>query len=303
MKVREGLKKPYGLCPASMTIWNADQSYNKKGMEKYLTWLLDNGAQSISICGSTGENIAMNMEEQREIIKHVASFLGGQVPFICGTGRYDTLNTIKMCRYAQDCGADGVMVILPFYLSPYKEAVKQHFRDIRQEIDIRIMIYNNPWFAGYELTVSEIVDLVNDGTIQDIKAAHGDPDRVHRLKFYLGDKLNVFYGHDYDAPEALLMGADGWLSGFPAVLPRQCRRILDAAKVGDVKETIKAQRNIQPYIDYFFYDKRDGIPHWQEICKYTLQAQGLDVGWPRKPLRELDRENKNKIEKLLADME
>ena len=65
MKVKDTIKKPYGICPASMTIWNADQTYNKKGMEKYLTWLLDNGAQSISICGSTGENIAMNMEEQR----------------------------------------------------------------------------------------------------------------------------------------------------------------------------------------------------------------------------------------------
>ena len=70
-------KKAYGLCPASMTIWNADQTYNKTGMEKYLTWLLDNGAQTISICGSTGENIAMNMEEQREIIAHVSSFLAG----------------------------------------------------------------------------------------------------------------------------------------------------------------------------------------------------------------------------------
>ena len=58
MKVKETAKKPYGICPASMTIWNADQTYNKKGMEKYLTWLLDNGAQSISICGSTGENVA-----------------------------------------------------------------------------------------------------------------------------------------------------------------------------------------------------------------------------------------------------
>ncbi len=71
MKVKETAKKPYGICPASMTIWNADQTYNKKGMEKYLTWLLDNGAQSISICGSTGENVAMNMEEQHEIIGHV----------------------------------------------------------------------------------------------------------------------------------------------------------------------------------------------------------------------------------------
>ena len=66
MKVKESAKKPFGICPASMTIWNADQTYNKAGMEKYLTWLLDNGAHSISICGSTGENAAMNMEEQRD---------------------------------------------------------------------------------------------------------------------------------------------------------------------------------------------------------------------------------------------
>ena len=94
------------------------------------------------------------------------------------------------------------------------------------------------------------------------------------------------------------MGADGWLSGFPGVLPKQCRALQDAAFSGDVKAAIAAQN-----IDYFFYDKVNGVPHWQEICKYTLQAQGLDVGLPRKPLGELDDANKKKIEKLLADMQ
>lgn len=298
------VRKAYGITPASMTIWNADQTYNKKGMEKYLDWLLANGAQSISVCGSTGENIAMNMEEQREIIGHVCNYLQGQVPLICGTGRYDTLNTVKMSRYAQENGADCVMVILPFYLKPHKKAVMQHFRDLRAALDIDIMIYNNPWFAGYELTVPEIKELVDDGTIQSIKAAHGDPNRVHELKFHCADQLTVFYGHDYAAAEGLLCGADGWLSGFPAVLPKQCRAIQDAAFAGDVKATMEAQNKIQPYIDYFFHDKVNEEPHWQEICKYTLQAQGLDfAGLPRKPLGELDAANKKKIEKLLADMQ
>ncbi len=296
------IKKAYGLTPASMTIWNADQTYNKKGMEKYLTWLLDNGAQSISVCGSTGENIAMNMEEQREIIAHVASFLGGQVPLVCGTGRYDTLNTIKMSKFAQEQGADCVMVILPFYLNPHKKAVLQHFRDLRAALDIDIMIYNNPWFAGYELNHNEVQSLVDDGTIQSIKAAHGDPNRVHELKYYCGDKLSVFYGHDYCAMEGLLAGADGWLSGFPAILPKQCRALLDACKEKNVDKAIAEQYNMQDYIDYFFNDKVNGVPHWQEICKYTLTAQGLDVGLPRKPLGDLDAENKKKIEKLLANM-
>ncbi len=180
----------------------------------------------------------------------------------------------------------------------------QHYRDLREALDIRIMVYNNPWFAGYELTTAEVKELVDDGTIQDIKAAHGDPNRVHELKYHMGDKINVFYGHDYCAMEGILAGADGWLSGFPAVLPKQCRALWDAASAKDVDAAIKAQNNIQPYIDYFFYDKVDGVPHWQEVCKYTLQAQGLDyVGVPRRPLGELDAANKKKIEKILADMD
>ena len=138
--------KGSGVMPAVMTFWNADESFNQKETERYIQWVLDCGAHSLSVTGSTGENIAMNMEEQREIIAHVSSFLAGQVPLVCGTGRYDTLNTIKMSKFAQDHGADCVMVILPFYLNPHKKAVLQHFRDIRAALDIRMMIYNNPWF-------------------------------------------------------------------------------------------------------------------------------------------------------------
>ena len=290
--------------PACMTIWNEDQSYNKKGEEKYLRWLLDNGVHSLSICGSTGENIAMDINEQKEILEHIIKFVDGEVPVYAGTGRYTTKHTIELSKVAEQAGADGLMVILPFYLAPHKKAVMQHFRDLRKAVDIDIMIYNNPWFAGYELDQFEVKELVDDGTIGSIKAAHGDPNRVHELKYQCGDKLTVFYGHDYAAMEALLGGADGWLSGFPAVLPKQCRTMFDICKVEkDVDKAVAYQKKMQPYINYFFYDKEKGVPHWQEVCKYTLKAQGLDfVGLPRKPLGDLDDANKRKVEKLLADL-
>lgn len=104
---KKQFKEAYGLTPACMTIWKDDQSYDKKGMEKYLSWLLDNGAQCLSICGSTGENIAMNMEEQREIVAHVLSFIAGEVPVVVGSGRYATLHTVEMSKFAQEHGADG----------------------------------------------------------------------------------------------------------------------------------------------------------------------------------------------------
>ena len=103
----------------------------------------------------------MNMEEQREIIEHVSGFLGGQVPLVCGTGRYDTLNTIKMSKFAQDTGADCVMVIL--HSTESHRSSYAAFEGLREALDIEIMVYNNPWFAGYELSVQEVKELVDDG--------------------------------------------------------------------------------------------------------------------------------------------
>ena len=235
----------------------------------------------------------------------MASFLNGQVPLICGTGRYDTLNTIKMSKYAQDCGADGVMVILPYYLNPHKKAVMQHFRDIRAALDIRMMIYNNPWFAGYEMTVPEIEELVNDGTIQDIKAAHGDPNRVHELKFHPGDKLNVFYGHDYCALRVCWLVADGWLSGFPPFCPSSAAPSWTLPRPVIFRVPSRPRTTSSLISTTSSTTRSTACPTGRRSAGSTPPAgSGPDfAGLPRKPLGELDAANKKKVEKLLADMD
>lgn len=303
MEVRDNCKKPYGITPAAMTIWDDNGEYDAKREEKYLTWLIDNGAHTISFMGSTGENKAMNIDQQKQIIDHVTSFIAGEVPLIAGTGYYNTKDTIEVSKYADEKGCDGVMCILPYYFTPYNGAVMRHYREIRKAISCRLMVYNNPHFTGVELSPIEVKELVEEGTVQDIKAAHGDPNRVHELKYHCGDALQVFYGHDYCAPEGLLAGADGWLSGFPAVLTKQCRAIWDAAQTKDVDATFKAQAKIQDYIDYFFYGRDMTKTHWLEVCHYTLCAQGVDAGIARLPLADLDADCKKKIDQLLADME
>ena len=304
MNVKENAKKGFGVMPAALTIWKEDQTYDKVGMEKYLTWLMDNGIHSLSFCGSTGENLAMNFEEQKEIIEHVCKFIGGQIPVYAGAGFYSTLNTIKMSQWAEKCGADGLMLINPFYFTPYKSSVMNHFREIRKNVGIRIMIYNNPWFAGYELTVPEIKTLVDEGVCDSIKAAHGDPNRVHELKYACGDKLSVFYGHDYCAAEGLLVGADGWLSGLPAALPKQSVGLYDVImKSKNATEAMAYHdKYLQDFINFLVYDKTNGEPHWLEVFKYTAQIQGVDAGIPRAPLGELSAENKKKLEKILENM-
>ncbi|MDD3706463.1 MAG: dihydrodipicolinate synthase family protein [Clostridiaceae bacterium] len=294
------MKKPYGIMPAALTVWNEDETFNEKGMEHYLKWLLDNGAHSISSCGSTGENIAMHMEEQKKIIEVTVKTIAGQVPVYVGTGRYTTSATIELSKYAESVGADGVMIILPYYLKPYKGAAMDHLRAVSKEINIPIMVYNNPWFAGYELNAKDIKQLVDEGVVNSVKSAHGDAARIHELKFECGDKLKVLYGHDYAGLEGIAAGADGWLSGILSALPKQCRQIYDAVAVEkDIEKGRQILNQLMPFINYLTYEKVNDKPHWLEIFKATVNMQGIPVGKPRRPLGGLDNENVEKLKKVL----
>ena len=220
-----------GVMPAVMTMWNADESYNEKETLRYVQWVLDKGAHSISCVGSTGDNISMSTREQKYIMESIIKSVDHKVPVYPGTGRYSTAQTIELSQYAQKCGAEGVLVIMPYYLQPHKRAVVNHFRKLREAIDIDIILYNNPRFCGYEMTPVEIKAMVDEGLINGFKAAHGDANRIHELKYHCGDKLTVMYGHDYAPMEGFFAKADGWLSGMPAIFPKFARTLFDICTI------------------------------------------------------------------------
>lgn len=294
--------KGKGVMPAVMTMWNADESYNQKETERYIQWVIDQGAHSISCVGSTGENISMSDIEQKDIMERMVKFIDGQVPVYPGTGRYSTAQTIDLSLHAQKLGADGVLVIMPYYLQPHKRAVVNHFRALRKAIDIEIILYNNPRFCGYEMTPVEIKAMVDEGLINGIKAAHGDANRIHELRYHCGDKLTVLYGHDYAPMEGFFAGAEGWLSGMPAVFPKFARKLHDICVLEkDVDKANAYWTKIQPFVDYFItYSNND--PHWHEVFKYVLKVQGFDAGIPRMPLGDLLPEEKKKVDALMQNM-
>ena len=295
------MKKAYGIFPPMLTIWRAgDESYDEKASERYIQWLIDNGVQSIVACGSTGENTAMRMEEQKRVIEHVVQYVAGQVPVYAGTGKYSTIETLELSQHAKAVGADGLLLILPYYFKPYKEAVMNHFRTVKQAIGLPIIMYNNPWFAGYEMTSREAKQLVDEGVIEGVKAAHGDANRVSDMKFACGDQLTVFYGHDYAALQGLAAGADGWLSGFPATFPKQCRALQDAIMVDkDLDKGRKLWDKFLPFVNFFMDPKVNEKVHWLEMLKWAVTVQGIPAGIPRRPLRELDHEVKKQMQKPL----
>jgi 4-hydroxy-tetrahydrodipicolinate synthase len=295
------VKKVNGIVPPILTVWkDSDESYDEKRSEGYIDWLLASGSQGVVACGSNGENTAMTMEEQKRVIEHVVKYVGGRVPVYAGTGKYSTLETLELSKHAQAVGADGLMIILPYYFQPYKDAVLDHYRAIKKEVGLPIILYNNPWFAGYELTADEAKVLAEEGVIDAVKAAHGDADRVSEMKLACGENFTVFYGHDYCALQGYAAGADGWLSGFPTAFPKQCRELQEAVMVEkDLEKGRKVWNKFLPFIKAFRSPEVTAHAHWLEMFKWAVTEQGIPVGKPRRPLRELDEKIKAKLKKPL----
>ena len=297
--------KGSGVMPAVMTFWNADESFNQKETERYIQWVLDCGAHSLSVTGSTGENISMSDDEQKKIIECLVKFVDHQVPVYPGTGKYGTAQTIEMTKFAQKCGAEGALVIMPYYLIPHKRAVVNHFKKLREAVgdDFDIILYNNPRFCGYQFEPIELKELAEQGIINGVKLADGRASYIQGMKHYCPDGITALYGHDYEPLPACFAGADGWLAGLPGIFPKFCVDLFNLCTVQqDAPAARKLWDKMQDFIDYFITNSNND-PHWHEVFKYVLKCFGFNAGLPRMPLGDLLPEEKKKVDALLADMD
>ena len=203
------MKQPYGIIPAMLSVFNKDGSVDVKGQKAYAEWLIKKGVHGLSPVGSTGEGAAMNDPERLQIIKATVEQAAGRVPVYAGIIHYSTKLAIDLAKGAMDAGCDGLMVLLPYYYKPTIPDAVDHLRAVSKAIKQPIMVYNNPWFAGFELSPALVKQLADEGVVNSIKAAHGDPMRVNYIKYLCGDKVSALYGHDYAPLEAFSVGGDG----------------------------------------------------------------------------------------------
>lgn len=276
-----------GVIPPMITVFQDDESIDERRTRDHVNFLVENGVHAIAPDGSTGEFIALTFEERKRLIELVIDEVNGRVPVYAGTGHYSTRLTIELSKFAEKAGAQGVMVIPPYYLNPPKHDALDHFRALREAINIPIILYNNVWFAGYEFDPWEIAQLVEEGVLQGVKEAHGDPWKVHTLKHLCGDKLVVYYGHDINGLEALLCGADGWLTGIVNLVPALCVQLYEFASRGQLDEAKALWNRLIPLVNFVCVNRKGNYPHFVQIFKDGLNLLGRDVGKPLKPLTPL----------------
>lgn len=291
-----------GVIPPMITVFQDDETIDERRTRDHVNFLIKNGVHAIAPDGSTGEFIALTLDERKRLIELVIDEVNVRVPVYPGTGHYSTRLTIELSKFAEKSGAQGIMVIPPYYLNPPKHDVFAHFRALREAVDIPIILYNNIWFAGYEFNPWEVAQLVKEDVLHGIKCAHGDPWKVHTLKHLCGDKLVVYYGHDINGLEALLCGADGWLTGMVNLLPALCVQLYEFATQGRVAEAKDLWDRLIPLVNFICVNRINNYPHFVQIFKDGLNLLGRDVGKPILPLTPLKDQEKAYLEDLLRGL-
>jgi len=213
---------------------------------------IKNGTHGIVPCGTTGESPTLTFDEHKEIITFTVEKVNGRIPVIAGTGSNNTAEALFLTRHAKDVGADGALIITPYYNKPTQEGLYQHFSFLAREVDIPILIYNVPGRTGVSISPETVIRLAEIENIVGIKDATGTTENVS----YICSKtdLDVLSGDDPQTLPMMAVGAKGVISVAANIIPRQVSEMVEYALKGDM---INAQKIHLKYFHLFkalFYE-------------------------------------------------
>jgi len=297
-------EKATGIYIPMVTPFNADESINFNGIKECTEFLADNGVTGVIPSGSTGEMVALSNEEQIAVNAATIKASNGRVKVICSTGAYRTQDVVKMSKAAEADGADGVMVVTPWYMAPNENELHLHFETIRKAIDIPIMVYHNPYYSTCLMSDEFMAKLYNDGLIDAVKERQADVYRQQDLRYLTNKDFGIFYGYDVCPVESLSCWADGWVCGTGNLFPKENTTVYNLATERKMDEAMAYHFDkIRPYLPLFTKPTKDGMPSpWLQIIKEGLKLRGVDAGFCRKPvISELPADVKANLKSVLKE--
>ena len=270
-------KKWRGTYTVLVTPFTADGlAVDVPGLKRLVDWQIEQGIHGLIPLGSTGEFLSMTMAEQEMVMEVCIKQAAGRVPVLIGTGAEWTDEAVMKARLAESLGADGVMVIPPYYSTPTPDELFEHYRKIGEAVSFPIMIYNNPATANVDLTPEIVARLARIDNVRYIKESTLEVTRVRDIIELCGDKMTVFAG--ILGYESFWLGAQGWVAVCSNFLPRDSARLFEL--VADHKDQVNAlalYRRMLPLV------KMVGGHRYVAASKVALGYMGLPVGIPRAP--------------------
>jgi 4-hydroxy-tetrahydrodipicolinate synthase len=292
-----------GIFPAALTMFDKENLLDEAATARHWEWLIENQrVDGLVIAGTSGEFIAMDSDERKRVFQLAKDVVRGRVPVIYGSGHYSTKLTIELSEEAEKCGADAVIVILPYYQKPSKTAVIEHFHRVRKSVNLPVMLYNNPGNSVcVDFSPAEIVKLVDEDVVHMVKSTYGTVEPIHDLSLFLDDRLAIFYGSFLAGFEGLCAGAHGWISGLLNVASGAARELYKAVVIdNDVQRGLKIWKRILPLVHLYTYQQIGPVSDLA-IYRSILNLWGLEGGYSRDPFFPLDESQVKKLRTILEE--
>ena len=262
----------------------------------FLDFQIEQGVHGIAVFGSTGSNGSFSEEEKRETMTMAVKHVKGRVPLIFGTGAITTAEAVRQSKYAEDAGADGLLVVPITYWPLTESEVYEHYRAIATAVKIPITIYNNPWTTGVDIKPPLVARLSEIDNIRCIKESSGDLTRITTIRLLTRGKLTVFAGWESNTLQAFMAGAEGWFSGMTNITPRECVELFDmAVEKNDMIHSRELFDRLFPLCDFMCQKSHVRVAHT------ALELLGRPMGPPRRPLRMLEAKDRAELERLLGE--
>ncbi|MBF0341575.1 MAG: 4-hydroxy-tetrahydrodipicolinate synthase [Magnetococcales bacterium] len=221
-----------GVFTALITPFRNNQ-VDAEALQKLVEFQIINGVNGIVPCGTTGESATLSHEEHREVIRLCVMAAAGRVKVIAGAGSNSTSETIELARYAQEVGADGALLITPYYNKPGQEGLYQHYRAVAESVQIPLVLYNVPGRTGVDLQAATVARLANTANIVGLKEATANMERASSIRKMCGDAITLLSGDDATFLPFLAVGGKGVISVTSNIAPAKMVELYQAWQKGD----------------------------------------------------------------------
>lgn len=267
-------------------------NYEKLG--ELLDYQIENGTDSIIICGTTGEASTLSHEEHLETIRYAIDKVAKRVPVVAGTGSNCTETAVYLSQEAEKYGADGLLLVSPYYNKATQKGLIAHFTEIANSVKIPVILYNIQGRTGVNITPETIAYLVhNVENIVAVKEASGNISQVAKIAQLCGDAIDIYSGNDDQIVPLLSLGGKGVISVLSNIAPRETHDIVAKFMEGDLAGSLALQLKAIPLIEQLFCEVNP-IP-----VKAALNLMGWEAGPLRMPLTDMEEAHQKKLKEAM----
>ncbi|MCS5422229.1 MULTISPECIES: 4-hydroxy-tetrahydrodipicolinate synthase [Psychrilyobacter] len=278
-----GIFKGSGV--ALITPFNEDMSINYTKLEELIEWHIENKTDALIIAGTTGEASTLTDEEHIELVGRSVEIVRGRIPVIAGSGSNDTRHGIKLGLECERAGADGLLIVTPYYNKTNRQGLINHYTAIADRVNIPIILYNVPGRTGMNIPVDVVVELSAHKNIVGIKEASGDISYLAEIARVCENDFSIYSGNDDIIVPVLSLGGVGVISVLANVMPLETHNLVMSYLEGDLTKSRDLQLSLNAFVNSLFIETNP-IP-----VKSAMNLMNLKVGGVRQPLWEMSSES------------